>query len=108
MMTVNDYIRDKFRTYGVVLSDADLLEASLNSGISGNDCVSKDNIDKVTISMAHIVPSLLLRATSVDENGFSMSWNVSGIKEYYNFLCNKYGLKNELSVNDNPKVNFIQ
>ena len=36
-MTVNDYISQKFQTFGINLSEADLLEISLSSGISGED-----------------------------------------------------------------------
>ena len=33
-MTVNDYISQKFQTFGINLSEADLLEISLSSEIS--------------------------------------------------------------------------
>lgn len=35
-----------------------------------------------------------------------MSWNVEGMKEYYAFLCRKYGLTDELNT-DKPKVRFL-
>ena len=39
------------------------------------------------------------------ESGFSMSWNIQGIKDYYSFLCKQYGLKDELG--NKPKVTFL-
>jgi len=109
-MTVADYIRDKFRKFDIILSKADLLEMSLSSGINGEDELTKENIGLVSVSMAGFIPSLLLRATSksVSENGHSksQSWDVSGIKEYYAFLCKKYGLDDELNA-DKPKVRFL-
>lgn len=36
-MTVNDYILQKFQTFGVNLSEADLFDICLNAKISGED-----------------------------------------------------------------------
>ena len=109
-MTVADYIRDKFQTFGITVSEADLLEMSLAAGVSGEGEVEQSNIGLVSVAMAGFIPSLLLRATSksVSENGHSksQSWDISGIKEYYAFLCKKYGLDDELNV-DKPKVRFL-
>lgn len=105
-MTVADYIKGKFQTFGITVSEADLLEMSLSSGISGEDEMSKQNIGLVSVAMAGFIPSLLLRASSIDENGFSVSWNVEGIKQYYAFLCKKYGLKDDINA-DKATVTFL-
>ena len=104
-MTVNDYISQKFQTFGINLSEADLLEISLSSGISGEDEMDPSNIGLISVAMVEFIPSLLLRATSISENGFSMSWDIKGVKEYYSFLCKEYGLEDTLS--DKPKVRFL-
>lgn len=105
-MTVADYIRGKFQTFGITVSEADLLEISLSSGISGEDEMNQQNIGLVSVAMAGFIPSLLLRATSINENGFSVSWNVEGIKQYYAFLCKKYGLKDDINT-DKATVTFL-
>ena len=104
-MKVADYIKGKFQTFGITVSEADLLEISLSSGISGEDEMDQSNIGLVSVAMAKFIPSLLLRPTSISENGFSMSWDTKGLKEYYSFLCKKYGLEDTLS--DKPKVRFL-
>lgn len=104
-MTVNDYILQKFQTFSVNLSEADLFDICLNAKISGEDEMNPSNIGLVSVAMAKFIPSLLLRANSISENGFSMSWDTKGIKEYYSFLCKKYGLEDTLS--DKPKVRFL-
>lgn len=104
-MIVNDYISQKFQPFGINLSEADLLEISLSSGISGEDEMGSSNIGLVSVAIAKFIPSLLLRATSISENGFSMSWDTQGLKEYYSFLCKKYGLEDTLS--DKSKVRFL-
>lgn len=103
-MTVNEYISQRFQTFGVQLSEADLLDMCLSSKISGEDEMSEDCQARVSVAIAKFIPSLLLRATSISESGFSMSWNIEGIKQYYSFLCKQYGLKDELS--NKPKVSF--
>lgn len=104
-MTVNEYISKKFQSFGIQLSEADLLDMCMNAKISGEDEIAPDNHTRVHVSIARFIPSLLLRATSISESGFSMSWNIQGIKDYYSFLCKKYGLKDEL--NNKPKVTFL-
>lgn len=104
-MIVTDYIQQKFQTFGIQLSEADLLDMCLNSKISGEDEITPDNHTRVHVSIARFIPSLLLRATSISESGFSMSWNIQGIKDYYSLLCKQYGLKDELS--NKPKVTFL-
>lgn len=104
-MTVNDYILQKFQTFGVNLSESDLFDICLNAKISGEDEMNQDCYDRVSVAIAKFIPSLLLRATSISESGFSMSWDIQGIKDYYSFLCKQYGLKDELG--NKPKVTFL-
>ena len=104
-MTVNDYIQQRFQTFDVNLSEADLFDMCLNANISGEDEMNKDSQTRVSVANPKFIPSLLLRATSISEGGFSMSWNIQGIKDYYSFLCKQYGLKDELS--NKPKVTFL-
>mgnify|MGYP000952659594 CR=1 FL=1 len=100
-MIVGDYIKQKFQTFGIQLSEADLLDISLEV----NDEVTEDNKLKISVSIAKFIPSLLLRAQSISESGFSMSWNIQGVKDYYSWACKEYGLKDELS--NKPKVTFL-
>jgi len=100
-MIVGDYIKQKFQTFGIQLSEADLLDISLEV----NDEVTEDNKLKISVSIAKFIPSLLLRAQSISESGFSMSWNIQGVKDYYSWVCKEYGLKDELS--NKPKVTFL-
>ena len=104
-MTVNAYIQQRFQTFGISLSEADLFDMCLNARISGEGEMNKDCYGLVAVAIAKFIPSLLLRATSINEGGFSMSWNIQGIKDYYSFLCKKYGLKDELS--NKPKVTVL-
>lgn len=105
-MTVKEYISSKFQSFGIQVSEADLLDISLNAKKELSDEVNRDVIDAISVAMARFIPPLLLRATSISESGFSMSWNIQGIKDYYSLLCKQYGLKDELNDNK-PKIRFL-
>lgn len=105
-MNVRKYISDKFQSFGIQVSEADLLDMSLNAKVAISDDVMSDNVDSISVAIAHFIPSLLLRPTSINESGFSMSWNTQGVKDYYSLLCKKYGLKDELNDNK-PKIRIL-
>lgn len=105
-MIVRKYISDKFQSFGIQVSEADLLDMSLNAHVDIEDDVDADVIDNISVAIARFIPSLLLRATSISESGFSMSWNTQGVKDYYSLLCKKYGLKDELNDNK-PKIRIL-
>ncbi len=105
-MNVRKYISDKFQSFGIQVSEADLLDMSLNAHVDIEDDVDADVIDNISVAIARFIPSLLLRATSISESGFSMSWNTQGVKDYYSLLCKKYGLKDELNDNK-PKIRIL-
>lgn len=105
-MTVNDYIKQKFQTFGIRLSEADLLDISLNSNIKGEGEMNEDCHTRVSVAITKFIPSLLLRPVAVGEGGVSLSWDLQGVKGYYSFLCKKYDLKDELST-DKPKATFL-
>mgnify|MGYP001776489004 FL=1 len=85
-MTVRDYIEQKFSSYGT-LTEADILEFSLNTNLSPDEEVSKEILPEVELGMIGLIPSLLLRPTSVTESGFSISWDKDGLRRYYLYLC---------------------
>lgn len=105
-MNVRKYISDKFQSFGIQVSEADLLDMSLNAKVAIDDDVMSDNVDSISVAIARFIPSLLLRPTSINESGFSMSWNTQGVKDYYSLLCKKYGLKDELNDNK-PKMRIL-
>ena len=105
-MNIKDYISSKFQSFGIQVSEADLLDMSLNARVNIEDDVGADIIDNISVAIARFIPSLLLRPSSINESGFSMSWNTQGVKDYYSLLCKKYGLKDELNDNK-PKIRIL-
>ncbi len=105
-MSIKEYISSKFQSFGIQVSEADLLDMSLNARVNIEDNVDADVIDNISVAIARFIPSLLLRPSSINESGFSMSWNTQGVKDYYSLLCKKYGLKDELNDNK-PKIRIL-
>ena len=93
-MTIEDYIKGKFQSFGIQLSKADLWDVSLN----GDDELTTENKREVEIAIAGFIPQLLLRPQSISENGFSASFSTQSIEDYYAFLCKQYGLENNLNT----------
>lgn len=104
-MTARDYILQRFGSFGIRLSEADILDIGLKSNVCPDCDVCSDNINAVEIGLAKFIPSLLMRASSINESGFSMSWDKQGIKDYYSFLCKRYNMTDELNDNK-PRVRF--
>ena len=92
-MTVGEYITDRFQTFGVSLSEADLFDVTLSDpDISLETEITKENREQVLRAMTGIIPAILAMPESVNENGFSVQWDKSGLREYYRMLCNQLGI----------------
>lgn len=98
-MTIKDYITSKFQTFGIQMSEADLLDVWFND--QGNELTAEIK-PSVEIAMANFIPQLLLRPQSVSESGFSMSFNPQSLKDYYSYLCSYYGLPDQFK----PTIRF--
>lgn len=104
-MTIKEYIAGKFGGFGIDLSDADFSAMLLSyHALSDDTLLDENNINLCNMAICDFIPSLLVRPT-ISESGFSMSWNIKGIKDYYSFLCDKYDIVNTIS--DKPTINFL-
>lgn len=104
-MTIKDYITSKFQPFGVNLSEADIADIAL-SGVDVDADLMNDNRKSVYLSIVKfIIPQLLLRAKSISESGFSVSFETKDILQYYAWLCKELGIKDEL--NQKPTVTFL-
>ena len=75
------------------------------TGLDGEEPFAEENRARLEVACAKQIPWMIQNPSSVSESGFSMSWNIQGIKDYYSFLCKRYGLKDELG--NKPKVTFL-
>ncbi|NDV81336.1 DUF6706 family protein [Bacteroides sp. 51] len=105
-MIISEYITKKFQTFGIDLSEADLLDISLGNDLNMEVVVTRDNHIAINVSIVKYIPNLLLRASSFTENKLSMSWDIKGMKDFYSVKCAEYGLEDKLT--NKPKVTFWQ
>lgn len=104
-MTAAEYISGKFSSFNVNLTEADLLDMSAASGLDMGAEIDVDTVNLANIAMTALIPSLITMG-SVNESGFSVSFNKEGLLQYYNYLCKRYGLENALD-DDRPRVTFL-
>jgi len=101
-MTIRDYITSKFQSFGIVLSEADLAEISLSVDLDAE--YVNDNRKEVYMALATVlIPFLLLRPTTINEQGFSVSYDRESLLRFYAWLCSWLGIDDVL----NEKVRII-
>lgn len=91
-MTIRAYISDKLKAFGI--SEAQLVDMSLSSGLDLESDVAEENADAVGVMMTHTLEEVILapKMTNINESGFSASWDFDSVGKYYLWLCRKYGL----------------
>ena len=88
-MTIREYIGQQLPDF-VTLTDADLLNFSIHTGLVPDDEAGTDNMAEIEMGMIHIIPSIIGRMPdSVNESGFSISCNKDGLRQFYLRLCKK-------------------
>ena len=92
-MLVTEYIEVKLTKFGIEVSktelDAVLIEFSIGVAEEISDIAS---LKKAKVALASMLPEMLVMA-NVTEGGYSVNWNIEGIKEYINYLNKQLGLK---------------
>lgn len=101
-MTVKEFITGRFQSFGISLSEADLLEICIALDMRAE--MTSSTLRSVSVAICKFIPSLLARPASISEGGVSISWDKNTIKEYYNTLCKELGLPSSLR----PTVKFTK
>lgn len=101
-MTIGEFIRDKYRSWGLVCTDADLIfpEACINP----EDSLTAYNLRDVERAIVGRIPELLLRPNNVSELGVSISRaDKQAIMDYYSFKCKELGVEDKLTKRNTIK-----
>lgn len=91
-MSIKEYILQELKAFGI--SEAQLLDMSLNGGYELDAEYSKDTMRDVGISIAGFIEKMAFapKIANVSESGFSMSWDYGEVGKYYLWLCSKWGI----------------
>jgi len=85
---------------GLDVSEGDIDVILLKSGVDGDASVDVRACDAAVYNRMSTV--LKSAAKNVSEGGYSVSWNMEGVKFFYAALCCELGMENVL--NPRPKL----
>ena len=91
-MNTLDYIKQRFAFVGK-MTDEGAFDFALDFGISLNDNISEDEMKAVAEAVESFVDKSILHPTSVNENGFSVSWGADAAKASVKLALRKYGIE---------------
>lgn len=96
-MIVKDYIIQRIGSFGVRISEADLLGFAVK--LSTDSEVNAANIEEVDKLIADYIPAIIA-SPDVSESGMSIEIAREGLKDYYRLLCGKYGIEAQVGIED--------
>lgn len=90
-MTIKAYISSKLQAFNITDADFADIEAL---GLDLTEDI-KSKVDEVNKAIIPIIEGLIFspKIKSVNESGFSVSWDMDGLAKWYLWLCRKYGVK---------------
>lgn len=96
-MTVQEYIADKLMAFGV--SSAILADLEV-AGVDVTAEYGAANASEVGRALCGVIAELVFapQRTSINEQGFSISWDTRNLGKYYWWLCKKYGVTPDADV----------
>lgn len=100
-MTYKEYLTVVLGKFGLSASEIGfiLTEAGLNP-----DTTVESSTDKVLLktAMYNHIPAMIAGLSDVSEGGYSVKWNIEGIKAWYALLAAELGLTDKL--NSSPVI----
>lgn len=92
-MTNKEYLTIQLGNFGVSPEQIDLI--LVDNGIDGNALVTDTKALKIAVF--HQLPAMLAAMQDVSEGGYSVKWNLAGIKAWYSLLATELGLPDNLT-----------
>ena len=92
-MTNGEFIRSQLASFGVTDADMMIVAAELNPN-------ERLDVGAAERAMIPLLAKLAMAPyqKSINENGFSVSWDMSKIGWWYRYLCSKYGITPDANV----------
>ena len=107
-MTIREYISQKLPSFN--LTEAQFADINADFGLDVNQEYSREYQMAANKANVGLIEEKVLapRLESVNEGGFSMSWNYSDLGKLYMYLCKKYGLTPNDDVVSLLGINMIK
>lgn len=90
-MTNGEFIQKQLVAFGITDADLATVDVKLDDDLVVEDAEK---------AMIPLLATLSVRPfqKSINENGFSVSWDIGKIGWWYRYLCAKYGIKPDANV----------
>ncbi|MBO9660062.1 MAG: hypothetical protein J7527_14675 [Chitinophagaceae bacterium] len=96
-MTNKEYITYHLGRFGLADTDIDFI--LLEAGIDPEGTVSTaEEKQSLKLAMHSQVPLLIAGLNNVSEGGYSVTWNIEGIKAWYSVLSTEIGEDDQLAT----------
>ena len=91
-MTNGEYITSQLKAFGVDAADLAVVPMDVQT--------AELDIETAERAMIPLIAVLAVKPyqKSVNENGFSVSWDMSKIGWWYRYLCSKYGITPDANI----------
>ena len=91
-MNTLDYIRQRFSFIGTI-TDEGASGFALDFGLELKEDIGEDEMKAIAGAVDSFAEKSLLRPSSVNENGFSVSWSADAAKAFAKMALRKYGIE---------------
>ena len=91
-MNTLDYIRQRFSFIGSI-TDEGASDFAVDFGLELKEYIGESEMKAIASAVDSFVDKSLLHPTSVNENGFSMSWSTDATKANVKMALRKYGIE---------------
>ena len=107
-MTIREYISQKLPSFN--LTEAQFADIYAEYGLDVNQEYSVDNKLGVNKAIIGIIERYILapKLKSVNEGGFSMTWNYDDLGKLYVYLCKKYGVPTNPDIESTLGIKMIK
>ena len=91
-MNTLDYIKQRFAFIGTITDEGASVFA-LDFGLEFKEYIGEDEMKAIAGAVDSFVDKSILHPTSVNENGFSVSWSADAAKAFVKLALRKYGIE---------------
>lgn len=94
-MTNREYLTTILGKFGVSSDEIDII--ILEQGIDANgQVVGPEDVKSLQVAIYYQLPLMFAGMQNVSEGGYSISWNLDGIKMWFSWLAKQLGLPDTL------------
>lgn len=103
-MTNKEYISAYLGKYGVTDDEVTLL--LMEQGITPDAEADTTNLSPLKVAMYNWLPGMIAGLQNITEGGYSITWNVDGLKTWISWLAGQLGLSDPYAAKVRNRSNL--